>query len=479
MFFRKNSFENKSLKNRAIKRKKRFNIKNLFIYLLVSSILFLWIYFWNNISYAFWNYIKNIAWDVIKIVIKASAKEPKKDSLWNVNILLLWIWWKNHDWWYLTDTIMVASFNKRLNTLTFLSIPRDLYVKYDKYIWWRINYIFAKEYLRSHSYKKAAYKLEEKIREIIGMKINYYAVIDFWWFEKIVDNLWWLTINVPYTIKDTKYPWPNRTYITFKIEKWIHHINWATALKYVRSRHSTSDFSRSKRQEQIIKAIIKKLTSSWILLSPTKIRKLYLQFQDMLHTNMDFETMLSFVPYIKELKIHSYVLNWDCFMQKVTWKNLTPWCFVYPASRDAFNWQAVLLPVWATQKKVDDYSKIRKFAFITIWYPELWLENAKIQILNGIKKRSIKKYYWYTKHLASELAYKLKNYWFNIKDVGNASKLFTWNTDYIYNKKTITEQLISAFIPDIMFKTWDIKYAWSWFDMTLIIWENYLYNQKK
>jgi anionic cell wall polymer biosynthesis LytR-Cps2A-Psr (LCP) family protein len=44
---------------------------------------------------------------------------------------------------------------------------------------------------------------------------------------------------------------------------------------YARSRHSTSDFSRSLRQQQIIKAVMQKLFSASNFMSPTKIEKLY------------------------------------------------------------------------------------------------------------------------------------------------------------------------------------------------------------
>jgi len=189
---------------------------------------------------------------------------------------------------------------------------------------------------------------------------------------------------------------------------------------------------------------------------------------------MDFNTMLSFVPYAKNIKIHSYVLNADCYYKTVTWKELTPGCFVYPARRGDFNGQAVLLPVGATSSNVENYDYIRKFAFIALGYPELWLENAKIQILNWINKRLIKRYYRYYKPVASELAYKLKNYGFNIVDVGNANKFFEKNTDFIYNKKTVTQDLLQTFVGDIVFKTGDVKYAWSGYDMTLILGNDYL-----
>ena len=478
MFFSKDSFEKKKLwKVDTKKKSKNVSFKKIFRFSFVIFLIFVVFYFWNSISLAVSNYIKDVAWGVVSKLTKIASKKPKSDYLGNVNILLMWIWWKNHDGGYLTDSMMIASFNSRLNTLTFLSIPRDLYVKYPWWGGWKLNYIFAREYLRTRNTDVAAKALEKKIKQITWIWINYYVLIDFWWFEKFIDSIWWITINVPETLVDHRYPGPNRTYITFKITKWIHHLDWATALKYARSRHSTSDFSRSARQEQIIKAIIHKLLTQWYLLSPLKLKNLYLQFQDTVKTDMDFATILSFVPYAKKNRIHSYVLNADCYYQNTNRKNLTPGCFVYPALRADFNWQSVLLPVGATPKNVENYKYIRKFAFIALWYPELWLENAKIQILNWINKRLIRKYYRYYKPLASELAYKLKNYWFNIVDVGNANKYFKNTTDFIYKNKPITQDLLKSFVWDIEFKTGDVKYSWSGYDMTLILWNNYLYNQ--
>ncbi len=481
MFWMKSSFDNKSLKKPKVKKKKDISfIKHYFKWVVVLWIIFSIFFLWASISNVLWNYVKKTVWLVVQNVLTVMSKEAKKDNLWNINILLLWVWGKNHDGWYLTDTMMIASLNPKLWTLTFLSIPRDLYVKYNKYSWGRINYIFAKEYLKTKDFWKAADKLKQKMKKITGIQINYYVLVDFWGFENLVNNLWWVTVDVKENLTDYRYPGPNRTYTTFKITKWIHTLDGATALKYARSRHSTSDFSRSARQEQIIKAILHKVTESWILLSPSKMKNLYLQFENTVHTDFDFNTILWFVKYAKNIKIHSYILNWDCYFKKTYWKNLTPGCFVYPATRADFNGQAVLLPSWASAKNVENYKEIQKFAFIALWYPELWLENTKIQILNWIWNRFIKKYYrWYLKPVASNLAFKLKNYWFNIVDVKNAWKIYKNNVSYIYNKKSVTESLLNTFVWDISYKTWDVKYSGSGYDMTLILWQDYLSNQTK
>ncbi len=478
MFWQNKWFSQKSIQKVEVKKKKSIiSYKKYIKYILVVFLIWTIFYFSNSISSTVGIYTKKVLWGVMQTFAKVAWKQAKTDELWNVNILILWVGWKNHDGWYLTDSMMIASFNPKLKTVTFLSVPRDLYVKYPWWWAWKINYIFARTYLKTRSFDKASHVLEKKLNEITWLKINYYVLVDFWWFEKLVDDMWWITIDVPATLVDHTYPGPNYSYTTFRITKWIHHINGKTALKYARSRHSTSDFSRSARQEQIIKALIKKITSSDVIASPMKLKWLYLQFKNTIKTDFDFDTILSFVPYAKKIKIHSYVLNSDCYMKPTTWKNLTPWCFVYPAERSYFNGQAVLLPKGSTVYKVDNYDEIQKFVFIALWYPELWVEKAQIQILNGIEKKKIKRFYkWYLKPVASKLAYKLKNYWFNVVDVKNADSYFKKNTIYSYNKKATTEELLKTFVWTVQYKTWDVKYSWSWFDMTLVLWEDYLWH---
>lgn len=473
----KKNFENKSIKD--IKLKKKTDLQSIYSWIrrfFVVFILFSIFYFRSNIAWAISTSVKTLTRSAVKNISSMIAKDPKKDDLWNVNVLLLWIWWKNHDWWYLTDSMMLASFNKKNEAVTFLSIPRDLYVKYNERNGAKINFVFAQEYLKTRDYGKAAFATKSKVEEITWININYYVVVDFSGFEKVIDSLWWITVDVPKDIYDPEYPGPNYTYAPFRIKKWIQTLNWETALKYARSRHWNAwwDFWRSARQEQVIKSMIKKIASSEVLLNPRKAKSLYLKFTETVKTDFDFPTLLSFVPHIENLKMHSYVLNSDCYSRNATWKDLQAWCFVYPWVRADFGWQAVLLPVWASSKNVEEYSQLKKFAFLALSYPEIWLENSKIQILNGVENSKIKRKYRYLKPIASDLAYKLKNYGFNIVDVWNASKDFEENIWYIYNKKNITEDLVNNFIWNVQYQTWDVNYKWKWFDISLIIWEEYI-----
>ena len=66
---------------------------------------------------------------ILSSVSKTVWTPMKKDQYNSVNVLILWYGWATHQWWFLTDSIMVASRNPDENNVTLFSLPRDLYVK--------------------------------------------------------------------------------------------------------------------------------------------------------------------------------------------------------------------------------------------------------------------------------------------------------------------------------------------------------------
>ncbi|MBO7505504.1 LCP family protein [bacterium] len=72
-----------------------------------------------------------------------------------------------------------------------------------------------------------------------------------------------MDVYVTETIYDPKYPADDMiNYDPFYIESGRQHLDGKTALKYARSRHTTSDFARSLRQQELIIAIKDKMLSS-------------------------------------------------------------------------------------------------------------------------------------------------------------------------------------------------------------------------
>jgi LCP family protein required for cell wall assembly len=92
-----------------------------------------------------------------------------------------------------------------------------------------------------------------------GMRIHYTAQINFDGFAGIIDTLGGITVDVPYFIEDYAYPTEDlgTTYIAF--QPGPQRMDGATALIYARTRHYDSDFSRSQRQQQVLRAIVSEL----------------------------------------------------------------------------------------------------------------------------------------------------------------------------------------------------------------------------
>jgi polyisoprenyl-teichoic acid--peptidoglycan teichoic acid transferase len=81
----------------------------------------------------------------------------------------------------LADAIIVAARNPELNSVSMLSIPRDLYVDIpEQKIRGRINQVFSTAYYRNNkNLDLAAKMLAAEVEEITSIDAQYYAVIDF------------------------------------------------------------------------------------------------------------------------------------------------------------------------------------------------------------------------------------------------------------------------------------------------------------
>jgi len=235
---------------------------------------------------------------------------------------------KAHDGPFLTDSLMVAHVDIKKNTISLISLPRDIWVqlptksKADFHS--KINSLYQIS-LNPTNYPDVDMKkpgtpelLTAGLKTVTGLTIDNYLAIDFTGFEKAIDSLGGVEVDVQKTFDDYEYPitgkedelcekeaefeqvkkfmekgydeeekkklfaekpelekffkditedpkeaFPCR-YEHLHFDKGITHMDGATALKYVRSRHSLqdgSDFGRAARQQQFVKAVKNKLIS--------------------------------------------------------------------------------------------------------------------------------------------------------------------------------------------------------------------------
>jgi LCP family protein required for cell wall assembly len=180
------------------------------------------------------------------------------------------------DWASRTDTIMVFTLDPETGAVALLSIPRDLHLAIPGYGWDRINTANVYGYLQDYPGGGPAL-LEETVVVNFGIPIDGYLMVNFQAFERIVDALGGIDVYVPESLHDTLYPNPRPEdpygYKTLHFDPGWQHMDGVRALEYARSRMSTSDFDRAKRQQQILLAIRERaLSPGGILRWPPMVR---------------------------------------------------------------------------------------------------------------------------------------------------------------------------------------------------------------
>jgi polyisoprenyl-teichoic acid--peptidoglycan teichoic acid transferase len=155
-----------------------------------------------------------------------------------------------------SDTMIVLTLDPVSKTGGMLSIPRDLWVAIPlKEVGEeRINaaHFFGDVY----KYPGGGPALAKKTVSLnLGIPIHYYARVDFQGFERVVDSIGGINVDVQTPLRDDQYPDGNYGTIRIFIPAGLQHMDGQTALIYARSRHSDSDFGRIKRQQQVLLAL--------------------------------------------------------------------------------------------------------------------------------------------------------------------------------------------------------------------------------
>lgn len=151
---------------------------------------------------------------------------------------------------------------------------------------------------------------------ILGKEITHYVLIDFDGFRRLIDAVGGIDIDVPKRLYDAAYPTRNWGYTVVDIPAGLQHFDGDKALKYARSRHSTSDFDRSKRQQLVLAALQEKMLSAKILTSPRKIEGIYSVLSDSIKTNATLTEMIKMAKKAAQFNrenLQGYILDETCY----------------------------------------------------------------------------------------------------------------------------------------------------------------------
>jgi LCP family protein required for cell wall assembly len=171
----------------------------------------------------------------------------------------------------LTDTLIVVSVDPVSGDVAMVSFPRDIarFTLSNGEIYTRkINSLMTAANNDPAKYPDGG--LPTLIRELgflLGVPIHYYAAVDLAGFARVIDAVGGVTIDNPKAINDPEYGGWTDGRIGFRLSAGKHHLDGETALAYARSRKGAgdNDFTRARRQQQLLVALRDRLTDPTLL----------------------------------------------------------------------------------------------------------------------------------------------------------------------------------------------------------------------
>ena len=215
-----------------------------------------------------------------------------------VNIMVLGNDSRPHEGGFRTDVIMFVSIDKGKGRLSIISFPRDLYVTIPGWSTQRINTAFT---------YGGFPLLAETLQTNFGIRPQYYLMTNFQGFKGIIDSLGGINVDVGANFSDAcDLTQAVNGRCTVKPGKVV--MDGATALWYVRSRHTTSDFDRTRRAQEVLYGLFGRFMHIDAI---TRLPELYSSYKSSVETNMTLEDMLPLLPIASKIagdssRIHRY-----------------------------------------------------------------------------------------------------------------------------------------------------------------------------
>ncbi|MBV8562938.1 MAG: LCP family protein [Actinobacteria bacterium] len=163
-----------------------------------------------------------------------------------------------------SDSMMLLRTDPGRHRLTYLSIPRDLRAAIPGYGDQKINAA-----MQIGGPKLAIRTVDTLLGS--ALQVNHVVVVDFSSFQKLIDAVGGIDVNVPENILSNKFdcPYPAGqcgSWQGWRFHKGVQHMSGHEALIYSRIRENKldpaySDFTRQQHQQDVMQATLRKLSS--------------------------------------------------------------------------------------------------------------------------------------------------------------------------------------------------------------------------
>jgi LCP family protein required for cell wall assembly len=203
-----------------------------------------------------------------------------------------------------TDVMVLVSIDRTVGSVTMMQLPRDLFVYVPNYTMTKLNTVMNSGNVDgngSATDSTAGVKLlEATLLYNFGIKVDFYAHVNFVDFENLIAKMNGLDISVDCAIQD--YRLKNNgavdytkaeNYELYTLPMGFQHLSPYMALWYVRTRASSSDFDRGRREMDVLRAIWRQAKTAGLL---NQVTSLWPEAQQIVETNMTLQDILGFVP---------------------------------------------------------------------------------------------------------------------------------------------------------------------------------------
>ena len=201
----------------------------------------------------------------------ATAQPTPEPVSLRINVLLTGIDSSEIRTYALTDTLIVVSIDPVSGDVAMVSFPRDiarftlstgeLYTR-------KINSLMTAANQDPDTYADGGLPtLNRELGYLLGVSIPYYAAVDLDGFAQLIDSVGGVTIDNPKAINDPAYGGWTDGRLGFRLSAGVHRLDGETALAYARSRKGAgdNDFTRARRQQQLLVALRDRLTDPTLL----------------------------------------------------------------------------------------------------------------------------------------------------------------------------------------------------------------------
>lgn len=322
-----------------------------------------------------------------------TSKPLKKDEYGRSNILLFGtsedsIAHQENGSGELTDSIMVISVDQERKNAIMFSVPRDLWVDYGQDCLagysGKINALYecAKD---GTSDEQGANALKEKVGDVFGIDIQYYAKVNYTALKDAVNAVGGITVTIdsddPRGIYDPNFDWQcNRRCNLVKWPNGPAELDGEQALALARARNAAGgyglgggNFDREQYQQKIIIAIKDKAASAGTLANPVAVGGLIDSVGKHVETNFEtseIKTLVDVAGGINKSNIRSISFV-EGTKPLVTTGN--------------YNGQSIVRPAAG----LTDFSDIQNYIRKQFTGSQAGDENATVEILNGSDRSGV------------------------------------------------------------------------------------------